>query len=114
VVFALGSSMTMKHAEALIPLLHKPAKLSRLARRAKEEHWSSSRLREAATRTPRVNQGPQSVRITWKVHDGETVGFAGSIRFSRNQLDKVPEVREEAHKILRFLEEVETQADQAE
>lgn len=108
--FATGSPMTIKHAEALLPLLHRPAKLSRLARRAKDEQWSSSRLRESITRTPRVNQGAQNVRIVWKTADGETLGFAGSIRFSRNQLDKVAEIREEAHKILRFLDEVEAKA----
>ncbi len=90
--FAPGSTMTIRHAEALLPLRNEPGKLDRVARRARVEQWTSERIRDEASRERRFNQGPQVFRLKLKGTKGEK-GFEATFRFSRNQIDKLVDVR---------------------
>lgn len=102
-LFAPGSEMTSRHAEALLPLLDQLPKMERVARQAVKERWSSERVRHEVARRPRFNQGAQCIRVTLRGEDGSK-GVVAAIRWSPNQQDKVESVREGIQQILSVLD----------
>lgn len=103
IIFAPGSSMTPRHAEALLQCVHEPAKLERLAKQAVKQKWTSERIRSEISRGPRFNQGAECVRITLRGEEGNK-GFVASIRWSPNQQDKVEGVRKGIESLLKVLD----------
>ncbi|MEP6889262.1 MAG: ParB/RepB/Spo0J family partition protein [Nitrospirota bacterium] len=104
VLFASGSTMTARHADALLPLLDQPAKMERITRLAVKQRWSSDDIRAEVDRKPRFNQGAQCIRVTLRGEKGSK-GFVAAIRWSPNQQDKVESVRQGIQQILEVLDE---------
>jgi len=103
ILFAPGSEMTPRHAEALLPLMNQPAKLERITRQAVKHRWSSEQIRAEVDRKPRFNQGAQCIRVTLRGEHGSR-GVVAAIRWSPNQLDKVEDVRRGIQQILDVLD----------
>jgi len=103
-LFASGSEMTARHAEALLPCLQEPAKLERIAKQAVKQRWSSEQIRAEIARGPRFNQGAECVRIKFRGDQGSK-GFVATIRWSPNQQDKVESVRKGIQSLLAVLDQ---------
>lgn len=103
-LFAPGSEMTPRHAEALLPCLHEPAKLERIVKQAVKQRWSSEQIRAEIARGPRFNQGAECVRIQFRGDSGSK-GFVATIRWSPNQQDKVEGVRKGIQSLLAILDQ---------
>jgi len=110
ILFAPGSEMTSRHAEALLPLMDQPAKMERIARLAVKDRWASEKIRQEVNRRPRFNQGAQCIRVTLRGENGSK-GVVAAIRWSPNQQDKVESVRDGIQQILGVLERFGRVAD---
>jgi ParB family chromosome partitioning protein len=92
-LFSTGTGMTVRHVQALLPLLDKPAVLDRIARQAVKEGWTSEQIRAHVSRKPRVNAGAQAVRFHVRGENAER-GFLLQIRFHPNRPYDVPMIEE--------------------
>lgn len=110
ILFAPGSDMTSRHAEALLPLVDQPAKMERIARQAVKDRWASEKIRQEVHRRPRFNQGAQCIRVTLRGENGSK-GVVAAIRWSPNQQDKVESVRDGIQQILEVLDRFGRVAD---